>query len=322
MLNNKAKEIISSRFFKLIANPSFSFIIYGFGELGNDIYKELSQFFNVISIIDKNKIGIQIDGIQIKSIDSLNDYKNIKNIVIVNTILDPFQSSEVRKNILDINIEWIILQLNEYLQDDPISIRAKILELSNSKMYLYEIGWNQSVKTGLPVTKDNLPLPWVTYSFIDFIAERLNKEMNLFEWGAGNSTFWYAEKVKSIVSVENNVEWFHHIKKKLPTNATIYYQELKYGGEYGIFPKTLNRKFNIMIIDGRDRVNCMKNSLSCLSDDGVIVLDDSERINYREGDLFLKTKGFKVISFWGLAPGVFVNKCTSLYYRVNNTIGL
>lgn len=319
MSNN---EIISPEFFKIISNPSFSFILYGFGKLGEDLYNKLSKSHNIISIIDKNKIGTQIDTLTIKSIDSLDDYVSLENIIILNTVLNPLESSKIKKNIMKKNIKWIILQLNDYLEEELLLLRNKLLSLSNPKMYLNEIGWVQSIKMGLPVSKENLALPWVTYPFIDFIGERLNKKIDLFEFGAGNSTFWYAQRVNTVCSVENNLQWFNQIKNQLPNNATIYYQELIYGEDYGNFPKILDKKFNMIIVDGRDRVNCMKNSLNSLTDDGIIVLDDAERDSYKEGDLFLKNAGFKSISFWGLTPGAFINKCTRLYYKINNCLEL
>ena len=44
----------------------------------------------------------------------------------------------------------------------------------------------------MPIDKNSNPLPWVTYGFIDFISERLNKSIDVFEYGSGNSTLWYA----------------------------------------------------------------------------------------------------------------------------------
>jgi hypothetical protein len=80
--------------------------------------------------------------------------------------------------------------------------------------YLKEIGWIESFDKQLPVDKEGKPLPWVTYGFIDFISDKLNKNMDIFEYGSGNSTLWYAEKVNSVTSVEHNKIWYEKIKKK------------------------------------------------------------------------------------------------------------
>ena len=198
----------------------------------------------------------------------------------------------------------------------------KQLFLMGTSGYLYEIGWIESFKRKLPVDKLGEPLPWVTYSFIDFISERLNKNMDIFEYGSGYSTLWYAKKVNFVTSIEHNKQWFEKIKNCLPKNVTIYYRELVYGGEYSKFPKSLKKKFDIIIIDGRDRVNCVKNAIDSLKNGGVIVFDDSERYKYKAGIKFLMERGFKKIDFWGISPGLFYKKCTTVFYKSNNCLGI
>jgi hypothetical protein len=191
-----------------------------------------------------------------------------------------------------------------------------------SSGYLYETGWIQAFNEQLPIDKVGNPLPWVTYSFIDFIFCRLNKQMNIFEYGSGNSTLWYAKHVNSVVSVEHDKLWFEKIKNTMPTNVNIYYEKLIYGKKYSTFSKNIGRKFDIVIVDGRDRVNCLKSAVSSITNNGVIILDDSERENYKEGIDFLMQNGFKKIDFWGISPGLFYKKCTTVFYKNNNCLGI
>jgi hypothetical protein len=69
-------------------------------------------------------------------------------------------------------------------------------------------------------------------------------------------------------------------------------------------------------------VNCIKQSIDSLSPAGVMVLDDSERDEYKEGIAFLRTKNFRSIEFWGIAPGIFFRKCTTVFYRDGNCLGI
>ena len=188
--------------------------------------------------------------------------------------------------------------------------------------YLYEIGWIEAFKKQLPIDKDGAPLPWVTYSFIDFISNRLDKTMDVFEYGAGNSTLWYAKKTNSVTSVENDKQWFEKIKNRMPNNVQIYYEELLYGEKYSKFSKNLEIKFDIIIVDGRDRVNSMKSAIHSIKPGGVIVLDDSERVIYKDGIDFLMNAGFKKIDFSGISPGLFYKKSTTIFYRHNNCLGI
>jgi precorrin-6B methylase 2 len=98
--------------------------------------------------------------------------------------------------------------------------------------------------------------------------------------------------------------------------------ELHAGGQYSKMPASMGLKFDIIIVDGRDRVNCCLQSLTALTDQGVVVLDDSERENYTEAIHFFQKKGFKELSFSGISPGLFYRKSTSVFYRAENCLDI
>lgn len=198
----------------------------------------------------------------------------------------------------------------------------KTLLSMHSNGYLKNVGWINSYNKKMPVDDKDNPLPWVTYPFIDFIASRLNRSMEIFEYGSGNSTLWYAKKVRYVTSVEHEQNWYDKVKSNLPDNASIYYSHLVYGKEYCHFAKSLNKKFDLIIVDGRDRVNCIKNSIECLTSNGVIILDDSERSSYIDAIQYLINNGFKKIDFWGISPGLFYKKNTTIFYKNNNCLGI
>ena len=133
------------------------------------------------------------------------------------------------------------------------------------KGYLASIGWFTAFDTKQAVDADGQPLPWVTYSFIDFIKTRLHKELSIFEYGSGNSTLFYAKHVKKVVSVEHDEAWFNKIVKAKATNAEMIFTTLEKNGEYSQKAKLLGEKFDMIIVDGRDRVNCCKHSVDALS---------------------------------------------------------
>jgi hypothetical protein len=199
--------------------------------------------------------------------------------------------------------------------------RLRILLAFNDNGYLDEIGWFNSFISRSPVDKENTPIPWVTYSFIDFIKGKLNK-LKIFEFGSGNSTYFYAKHADSVVSVEHDKEWYDKIVSTKPKNSEMIFCELTTDGDYCRMPVTLKKKFDILIVDGRDRVNCCKQAVNAISTKGVIVLDDSERERYQEGINFLKDNGFKELPFSGISPGLFYLKSTSIFYRPDNCLDI
>lgn len=188
--------------------------------------------------------------------------------------------------------------------------------------YLYDIGWFNAYKQKKPVDQNNQPIPWVTYSFIDFIKGRLDKTMSLLEYGSGNSTMFYAARVKSVKTVEHNKEWFDIVSKQLPSNVEIEFIELETGGAYSQYGKQFPSTFDIVIVDGRDRVNCLKNSVDSLTTRGVMILDDSERERYQDGIKFLTGLGFRRLDFTGISPGEFYPKATSVFYKDGNCLNI
>ena len=190
------------------------------------------------------------------------------------------------------------------------------------KGYLASIGWFTAFDNRQAVDANNQPIPWVTYSFIDFIKDRLNKNLSVFEYGSGNSTLFYAKHVKRVVSVEHDEAWYKKIVNQKAPNAEMIFTKLEPNGEYSQKAKLLSEKFDVIIVDGRDRVNCCKHSINALTEDGVLVLDDSEREVYQEARTFLKAEGFKELSFSGISPGLFYNKATSVFYRRDNCLDI
>lgn len=200
--------------------------------------------------------------------------------------------------------------------------RLKALLSYGHKGYLNSIGWFTAFDKKQAVDGKGKALPWVTYSFIDFIRERINKTQHIFEYGSGSSTIFYAERAGSVTSVEHDKGWFDKVKNTSPGNAEMIFCQLEKDGEYAKKATLLGKKFDIIIVDGRDRVNCCKHSVDALSANGVLVLDDSEREVYSAARVLLKAQGFKEISFSGISPGLFYEKATSVFYKQDNCLGI
>jgi len=200
-------------------------------------------------------------------------------------------------------------------------VLTKLLSL-RSFGYLIDIGWFNAFKTGEPVGKNFEPLPWLTYSFIDFMAGRLSKEFNVFEFGSGNSTLFFANRVKQVRSVEHNSEWYNKLKGKIPGNSNLILSKSDNSEDYIAVLKQSNTKFDLIIIDGIHRVDCCLYVSNFLTDKGVIILDDSEREQYSEGIKYLMEEGFKKVDFWGIPPGMVIRKCTTIFYKTKNCMDI
>jgi hypothetical protein len=188
--------------------------------------------------------------------------------------------------------------------------------------YLEGSGWLKSLALKMPVDAEGRPLPWYSYPIVDFLARRIAPHMDVFEFGSGNSTLWWAERVQSVVAVEHHPQWAVKMAGRIPENVALHQVPLEEDGEYCRTAQRTRQKFHIIVIDGRDRVNCARNCLSALRDDGVIVWDDSQRTRYRRGHRFLARRDFKKLEFVGLGPMDPTPRETSIFYRDGNCLGL
>lgn len=187
---------------------------------------------------------------------------------------------------------------------------------------LIDDGWYKSFYGKQSIDNNNQPIPWCTYPFIKFIEPRLKKDFIAFEFGCGNSTLWYSRKITSIKSVEHNKEWYNRMTKQVPSNSTIVYKEINENGDYAKEVLNSHENYDIVIIDGEDRNNCLKYSLGKLTVYGVIVFDNTDRDDYSPSYILLGKSGFKRIDFTGMAPIINTNSCTSIFYRENNCLGI
>lgn len=190
------------------------------------------------------------------------------------------------------------------------------------KGYLREMGWLRSVRERQSVNAAGQAIPWITYPALAFIETRLDPSMVVFEYGSGNSTLWWAARVSKVVSCEHDRNWYTRMQQRIPANVQLCHVELESDGSYAKEILRYPGMFDVIVIDGRERVSCAKNAVESLREGGVIILDNSDRQIYKEGCSYLKQRGFKRIDFCGLGPAYIYATCTSIFYLGDNCLGI
>lgn len=175
-----------------------------------------------------------------------------------------------------------------------------------------------------PTDKEGKYLPWLTYGAIAFLQERVKPTMGVFEYGAGASTVWWAKHAEVVHACEHNPAWCLATRKMLEDggleNARVTYEERGSQGYIGCCKR--NRKWNVIVIDGRDRVNCAIEAVDSLRKDGVIIWDNSERKKYRPGFQMLVNRGFQALHFEGPGPLRKIPWRTTIFWRPDNCMGI
>ena len=193
--------------------------------------------------------------------------------------------------------------------------------LGGSRGYLNVTGWFRSRMTATAVDFHGDAVPWITYPCIRFLESRITPRMAVFEFGSGASTAWWSRRVARVVSCEHDRVWFERVRAQAPVNVQMIHA-LPEGGQYSGQILPYKGEFDVVAIDGEDRVECAINSMEALREDGVIVWDNSDRDIYRPGFDFLRAQGFRRVDFWGMAPLLLTESLTSVFYRDGNCLGL
>lgn len=139
--------------------------------------------------------------------------------------------------------------------------------------------------------------PWITFAARRRLAQIVRPGMTVFEYGAGGSTLWFADRVARVISVEHDRTWYEAMR--VPANVTLLLSEPQpapddrefrhyrstdpqYRGLwFRDYARTI-REFDpdLVLVDGRARVDCAIEAAHALRPGGWLVVDDTDRAEY------------------------------------------
>lgn len=182
--------------------------------------------------------------------------------------------------------------------------------------YLHTKGWMKSEEIGVPVDQEGRPLPWYTYPAIDFIEPRIQDDFRVFEFGCGNSSLWYSKRVDEVVAVEDSKKWSVEMTNRSPANVTVIHRS-----DHDVYSTevTNHGSFDIVVIDGSVRRECVEPTLQAISNEGIVILDDFERWNDDDWNSLRET-GFRSLPFVGPKAQRLTESCTAILYRDQNCL--
>jgi hypothetical protein len=168
------------------------------------------------------------------------------------------------------------------------------------------------------VDRDGTPIPWYTYPCIDFLKCREFEGFRVLEFGAGQSTLWWAKNAASVVSFEGDRAWYGYLKARVPANVSLHFArednaQVCVEDVENALSETPALKFDIVIIDGLWRFELIEIAKKHLKENGAVICDNSEGYGFYEG--FLADKTFQKVDFYGYTPGCMLQSCTTVYFK-------
>jgi hypothetical protein len=156
------------------------------------------------------------------------------------------------------------------------SLNSIIKQLKNFRILAKEYGQYRTIKKWDCVDKDNNKIPWYTYPAIEYLNNIDFTDKSVFEYGSGNSSIYWAGVSKNVISIEDDEDWHRSVSNSLKKNQDILLKKDKKEYVESILQFT-NDNFDLVIIDGKYRIECAKQAVSSIKSDGIIILDNSDR---------------------------------------------
>ncbi len=173
-----------------------------------------------------------------------------------------------------------------------------------------------------------LDLAWWNFAASDRVEALLatHPGARVFEFGSGASTVWLCKRGAKVISVEHDSDWAEIVRSRIPEGVTLTlvgpdstfdaaYASGKNGStdlSFRAYASSIDaqlEQFDLIIIDGRARTQCLTHALPRLAPGGTILFDDSGRSRYRSA---ISTSGLVERRFRGLSACTPYPDSTSL----------
>jgi len=203
--------------------------------------------------------------------------------------------------------------LSEYAEFFDPANAGQSMFYAAAKVLLTDFGLARTIERKTSTDAAGNAIPWYTYPAVEFLQQLDLAQKRVFEFGSGNSTLWWAAHARSVRSVEHNPEWHENMVPRVPENVKLLLEtdEKKY-------VSTLDGEYDVIIIDAEWRDKCAEQALKHISDTGLIIVDDAQRVqNYSEYKralgLLQNDPRFIEVDFPGFTPITTYTKITSLF---------
>lgn len=195
------------------------------------------------------------------------------------------------------------------------AMKFKGVKLSMEELhlsYLFDklrnnFGFLESAKNEMPVNGDGETMPMYTYPCYEYLNSMDWEGADVFEYGTGFSTVWWKNHGANLYGVEHNKNWYEKINSKELGYITLENNIDNYPTTINIFDK----QFDVIVIDGIARYECVEPAVSNLKPGGIVIFDNSDwHSNTKE---LLDTKDLIPIHFHGFKPTHVDSQTTSVY---------
>lgn len=159
--------------------------------------------------------------------------------------------------------------LPQFMVDKLINFNKQV---DNFRILSFKYGQWSTIRDWNSVDADGEPIPWYTYPATEYLSHLDFSELNVLEYGSGNSTLWWSKRVKKVTAIEDDESWFIKIKKSLQADGVEYILK----PEKKDYVESGTAIHDILIIDGQFRRECAEHAVKVGGSSVMIIFDNSD----------------------------------------------
>lgn len=145
------------------------------------------------------------------------------------------------------------------------------------------------------IDADGRPIPWYTYPALAWLEQLDLSGADVFEYGSGNSTRWWAGRARSVSSVEDDEAWFARIAPTLRDEVTY-----RYVADPHEYVAACAGSYDVVVVDGSHRFDCAGRAVESVRPGGVVILDNADWLPNTAARL--RAAGLTQVDFIGAGP--------------------
>lgn len=207
----------------------------------------------------------------------------------------------------------------EGTEDDAARSRLDNVEMSQTAAFetaVFEVlsrklGFRKSLEENACLLGDGRVIPMMSYGLIEYLMGLDLSGFRVLELGGGHSTEFWAQRAKSVLTLETDPEWARILAANAFPNVEIRTTAAE---RIGADIDGIGEGFDAIIIDASaSRYRCAKAALNVLNKGGFILLDNADW--YPNTTALLRAADLIQVDFADFRPLKWYRCATSLFLQ-------
>lgn len=174
--------------------------------------------------------------------------------------------------------------------------------------------------------------PWIQFGARDYVVSKLRSSARVLEFGSGGSTLFWLSLGASVTSVEHDPAWGSSVREQVirffgeecraeirvvppdrasspaagqsisATSTDPRYAEMSFDHYVRAAEDLPKGSVDLLVVDGRARSVSLTMNLDKVRTDGMVLLDNSDRLEYQEAMEYVTALGWQWHHFDGPVP--------------------